>query len=83
LKPDGVFLANIIGGSSLQELRDSFYLADRERRGGASLHSSPMILPSDMASLMQAAGFALSGVDIDTIKVLKGTVSIFSIVHQI
>eukprot|EP01036_Dinobryon_divergens_P032695 gene32696-42340_t len=68
LKPDGVFVASLLGGSTLQELRYCFYLAEQERRGGLSSHASPLALPSDIAALVQDAGFALPTVDVDKIK---------------
>lgn len=69
LKPDGAFVASLLGGSTLQELRHSFYLAELDRRGGFSPHLSPLALPSDVASLMQGAGFSLPTIDVDTITV--------------
>jgi NADH dehydrogenase [ubiquinone] 1 alpha subcomplex assembly factor 5 len=69
LKPDGVFIGALLGGSTLQELKYSFYLAEQERKGGFSPHTSPMTLASDIAGLMQAANFALPTIDVDTITV--------------
>lgn len=69
LKPDGAFIATMLGGATLQELRHSFFLADQERKGGTGQHASPMALASDMAALMQAANFSLPTVDVDTIQV--------------
>lgn len=69
LRPDGVFLGSMLGGTTLQELRHCFYLAEQERRGGLSPHASPFALPSDAASLLQGAGFALPTVDVDTITI--------------
>lgn len=69
LKPDGVFLGSVLGGNTLKELRYCFYLAEQERRGGISPHVSPFAQPSDIAALMQAAGFNLPTIDIDTITV--------------
>lgn len=69
LKPDGVFVASMLGGNTLQELRYCFYLAEQERRGGLSSHASPFALASDVASLMQGAGFSLPTVDVDTITI--------------
>ena len=69
LKPDGVFLASMLGGTTLHELRHCFYLAEQERRGGLSPHASPLAMASDAASLLQGAGFALPTVDIDTLTV--------------
>lgn len=69
LRPDGVFLGSLLGGNTLKELRYCFYLAEQERTGGLSPHVSPLVKTSDVAALMQAAGFALPTVDIDTITV--------------
>lgn len=69
LKPDGAFIASMFGGNTLKELRYCFYLAEQERKGGLSPHASPMARASDVAGLMQGAGFSLPTVDIDTITV--------------
>jgi NADH dehydrogenase [ubiquinone] 1 alpha subcomplex assembly factor 5 len=69
LKPDGVFLGSMLGGSTLEELRRCFYLADLERKGGYSPHASPFVKASDLAALMQSAQFNLPTVDIDTVKI--------------
>lgn len=71
LKPDGAFIASMFGGNTLKELRYCFYLAEQERRGGISPHASPMARASDVAGLMQGAGFSLPTIDIDTITVCK------------
>lgn len=67
LKPDSPFIAAIIGGDSLQELRSALTLADQERRGGLSPHISPMAKVRDCGSLLQGAGFVLPTIDIDSI----------------
>jgi NADH dehydrogenase [ubiquinone] 1 alpha subcomplex assembly factor 5 len=69
LKPDGAFIGSMFGGNTLKELRYCFYLAERERRGGVSSHTSPLAKASDVAGLMQGAGFALPTIDIDTVTV--------------
>lgn len=69
LKPDGAFIGSMLGGTTLQELRYCFYLAEQERRGGLSSHASPFALPSDIAGLMQSAGFSLPTIDVDTITI--------------
>jgi NADH dehydrogenase [ubiquinone] 1 alpha subcomplex assembly factor 5 len=38
LKPDGMFMAAILGGDTLYELRTSMQLAETEREGGVSPH---------------------------------------------
>lgn len=73
LKPDGAFIASMLGGNTLKELRHCFYLAELERRGGMGAHASPLALPSDVAGLMQAANFSLPTIDVDTIKVIITT----------
>jgi NADH dehydrogenase [ubiquinone] 1 alpha subcomplex assembly factor 5 len=65
LKPDGVFIGSMLGGSTLQELKECLYLAEQERKGGFSPHASPLAKPSDIAGLMQA-NFSLPTIDIDT-----------------
>jgi len=42
LVPDGLFLAAMLGGDSLYELRGSIQLAEQERKGGVAPHISPM-----------------------------------------
>lgn len=67
LKPDGCFLGAMFGGRTLTELREALLLAETEREGGVSPHISPMAGPSDMGSLLSAAGFSIPTLDIDTI----------------
>lgn len=68
LRPDGAFIGCMLGGNTLHELRECLYLAEQERLGGASVHMSPFASASDIAGLLQSAGFALPTVDIDNIK---------------
>lgn len=69
LRPDGLFLAALLGGESLKELRHCLLEAELEVTGGASPRISPLIDPFDMGALMQRAGFALPVVDSDKIVV--------------
>ena len=69
LKPDGAFIGCMLGGATLNELRHSFYLAEQERAGGVSPHVSPLALPSDIAGLMQGAGFNLPTIDVETMTI--------------
>lgn len=69
LKPDGAFLGTILGGSTLHELKHCFFLSEQERRGGLSPHTSPFIGASDLAGLMQEAGFSLPTIDLETITI--------------
>lgn len=67
LKPDGLFAANLIGGTSLHELRESLLSAETEITGGASPRILPFIDVQQMGSLLQRAGFALPVVDMDSL----------------
>lgn len=69
LKPDGVFLAALIGGESLHELRFSLTQAEADITGGASPRVAPFVDVRDMGGLLQRAGFALPVVDLDTVTV--------------
>lgn len=69
LKPDGLFLAAMIGGQTLHELRTALNEAEAEISGGASPHVAPFADIRDMGGLLQRAGFALPVTDIDSITV--------------
>jgi SAM-dependent methyltransferase len=69
LKPDGLFLAALLGGESLKELRQCLMEAELTVTGGASPRVSPFIDLQDMSALMQRAGFALPVVDNERITV--------------
>jgi SAM-dependent methyltransferase len=69
LKPDGLFVAALLGGQSLQELRAAFAEAEEELRGGASPRVAPFADVRDTGALLQRAGFALPVSDVDTIMV--------------
>ena len=66
LKPDGLFLGAILGGSTLNELRWALTQAEIEVTGGAGPRISPFAGAYDGASLLQRAGFALPVTDTDT-----------------
>lgn len=65
LKPDGLFLAAILGGETLKELRIACTVAQMEREGGISPHLSPLAQVQDAGNLLTRAGFMLPGVDVD------------------
>ena len=69
LKPDGLFLAALIGGDSLTELRQSFAQAESEIEGGLSPRVAPFADVRDLGGLLQRAGFALPVVDSDRLTV--------------
>ncbi|PNX90918.1 Sam-dependent methyltransferase, partial [Trifolium pratense] len=65
LKPDGLFLAAILGGETLKELRIACTVAQMEREGGISPRISPLAQVRDAGNLLTRAGFNLPGVDVD------------------
>jgi SAM-dependent methyltransferase len=69
LKPDGLFIASMLGGSSLTELRQALVAAEAEVSGGAGLRVSPFADGFDAAGLLQRAGFALPVADVDRVTV--------------
>jgi SAM-dependent methyltransferase len=73
LKPDGLFLAALLGGATLSELRESFAAAELEIEGGVSPRVAPFVDVRDMGSLLQRAGFALPVTDLDRVTVRYAT----------
>jgi SAM-dependent methyltransferase len=69
LKPDGLFIGALLGGSTLTELRQCLTQAEAEVLGGAGLRVSPFADVLDGAGLLQRAGFALPVADVDRVTV--------------
>jgi len=69
LKPDGLFLAALMGAGTLTELRDAFTQAEIQTRGGVSPRVSPFADVRDLGSLLQRAGFALPVADVERLAV--------------
>ena len=69
LKPDGLFLACMLGGETLAQLRDALLQAEADVTGGASPRVSPMAEVRDAGGLLQRADFALPVADSETIEV--------------
>jgi SAM-dependent methyltransferase len=69
LRPDGLFLAAMIGGDSLAELREAFAQAEAEVEGGVSPRVAPFADLRDLGALLQRAGFALPVTDVDRLTV--------------
>jgi SAM-dependent methyltransferase len=72
LRPDGLFVGALLGGSSLRELRDAFAAAEIATRGGVSPRVSPFADVRDLGSLLQRAGFALPVTDLERLDVRYG-----------
>jgi SAM-dependent methyltransferase len=69
LKPDGLFVAALLGGSSLNELRQALTQAEAELEGGVSPRVAPFADLRDLGGLLQRAGFALPVTDSDIVRV--------------
>src|SRR2546423_4420937 len=65
LKPDGVFIAGLFGGETLQELKLAFAAAEAEILGGASPRVSPFGDVRALGGLLQRAGFNLPVADVE------------------
>jgi SAM-dependent methyltransferase len=81
LKPDGLFLAALIGGDSLTELRQAFAAAESEREHGASPHVAPFADVRAVGMLLQRAGFALPVTDVE--KLVVRYESPFGLMHDL
>jgi NADH dehydrogenase [ubiquinone] 1 alpha subcomplex assembly factor 5 len=69
LKPDGLLLAAVLGGATLNELRTALFLAEEEVEGGASPRVAPFADVRELGSLLLRAGFALPVVDAESVTV--------------
>jgi SAM-dependent methyltransferase len=69
LRPDGLLLAAMIGGDTLNELRQCFAAAEAELESGASPRVAPFADLRDIGGLLQRAGLALPVTDVDRIVV--------------
>jgi SAM-dependent methyltransferase len=69
LKPDGLFLAALLGGDTLTELRQSFAAAEAAIEGGVSPRVAPFADVREMGALLQRASFALPVTDVERLTV--------------
>jgi SAM-dependent methyltransferase len=81
LKPDGLFLAALLGGDTLTELRQCFAQAEVEITGGVSPHVVPFGDVRELGALLQRAGFALPVADVDRVTVRYS--SVFNLMHDL
>ncbi|HEY1877232.1 MAG TPA: methyltransferase domain-containing protein [Rhizomicrobium sp.] len=72
LKPDGLFVAALLGGNTLHELRDAFAHGEIATRGGISPRVAPFADVRDLGGLLQRAGFALPVTDVERLSVRYG-----------
>jgi SAM-dependent methyltransferase len=69
LRPDGLFVAAMLGGDTLTELRQAFAAAEAEIEGGISPRVLPFADVRELGALLQRAGFALPVTDVDRVTV--------------
>jgi SAM-dependent methyltransferase len=69
LRPDGLFLGVMAGGSTLAELRTVLLAAEAEVTGGAGPRVAPAVDLRDAGMLLQRAGLALPMADVETLTV--------------
>jgi NADH dehydrogenase [ubiquinone] 1 alpha subcomplex assembly factor 5 len=69
IKPDGLFVAAMLGGQTLNELQHSLSKAEIEIEGGLSPRFSPFAEIKDAGNLLSRAGFSLPVADRETITV--------------
>jgi len=69
LKPDGLFIAALFGGETLNELRTALIQAELKLKEGISPRVNPLTDKQDCGALMQRAGFALPVIDSERITV--------------
>ena len=69
LKPDGLFLACLLGGDTLTELRQSLTAGEAEILAGAAPRVAPFADVRALGALLQRAGLALPVVDLDRVVV--------------
>lgn len=69
LKPNGLFLAALLGANTLTELRQAFAAAETEIEGGLSPRVAPFADVPALGGLLQRAGFALPVADLETLTV--------------
>ncbi|MGD0026941.1 MAG: methyltransferase domain-containing protein [Xanthobacteraceae bacterium] len=81
LKPDGLFLAALLGGETLTELRQCFAAAESDIEGGASPRVAPFADLRELGALLQRAGFALPVIDTDRLTVRYD--SAFGLMHDL
>ncbi len=81
LAPDGLFLAALLGGATLTELRQALYLAEQEVLGGVSPRVAPSIALDSAAALLQRTGFALPVADSQLVQVRYPHV--FALLHDL
>lgn len=69
LRPGGLFLAGLVAGETLVEVRRALLEAESALRGGVSPRTMPMVDVAEAAGLLQRAGFTMPVADVDSVQV--------------
>ena len=69
LRPGGLFVAALVGGTTLAEVRADLLAAEVAMTGRAAARVLPMVDPAAAPGLLQRAGFADPVVEVDTLTV--------------
>lgn len=69
LRPGGLFVAALVGGTTLAEVRADLLAAEVALTGRATARVLPMVDPAAAPGLLQRAGFADPVVEVDTLTV--------------
>ena len=81
LRSEGIFIAALLGGDTLQELRHALYHAENEVRQGVSARISPFIDVKNAGMLLQRCGFK-HGVS-DSQKIVVNYPSLDALLHDL
>jgi len=81
LKKDGVFLATIVGGKTLSQLREALLDAEIEVSNGVKPRVSPFVDVKDAGNLLSRAGFTIPVSESDTYYLEAD--SIYELFHQL
>lgn len=81
LKPDGLYMACLLAGDSLTELRQSWLAAEDRLFSGASPRVAPMAAIRDLGALLQRAGLALPVADLD--RTIVRYADVIALIHEI
>jgi len=73
LRPDGLMIAVMFAGETLNELRQSLTTAEAEITGGISPRIAPMAEVRGLGALLQRAGYGLPVADIEPLRVAYET----------
>ena len=69
LKPDGFFIAAMLGEESLSSLRRALYQAETDAMGGVAARIAPFASVRELGGALQRAGFAMPVADVDRFEV--------------